>query len=123
MIYGVDEYGQFSREEGDIELAMMNEIYQRGPISCQLALTMEFYNYTGGIFEDETGKKGYEHDISITGWGEQNGVKYWNLRNSWGTYWGEDGDMRIVRGKDNLGVETRCSWGVPRDTWTNDERN
>jgi hypothetical protein len=34
MIYGVDEYGQFSREEGDIELAMMNEIYQRGPISC-----------------------------------------------------------------------------------------
>ena len=31
--------------------------------------------------------------------------------------------MRLVRGVDNLGIESNCSWGVPRDTWTHDERN
>ena len=48
---------------------MMNEIYARGPISCELAITPEFINYTGGIFEDKTGRKGYDHDICVTGWG------------------------------------------------------
>ena len=34
-------------------------------------------------------------------------------RNSWGTYWGEGGWFRIVRGTDNLGVEDACDWAVP----------
>lgn len=102
---------------------MMNEIYHRGPISCEIGLTPELHNYTSGIFEDKTGKKGYDHDISVTGWGEENGVKYWIIRNSWGTYWGEGGHFRLVRGVDNLGIESNCSWGVPTDTWTQDIRN
>jgi len=48
---------------------MMNEIYNRGPISCEIAVTDELRNYTGGIFNDKTGTKGYDHDISVTGWG------------------------------------------------------
>lgn len=31
--------------------------------------------------------------------------------------------MRLIRGVDNLGVESNCSWGVPLDTWTKDVRN
>lgn len=101
----------------------MNEIYQRGPITCIMAVTQEFKNYTGGIFEDKTGAKGMDHDISVVGWGVENGVKYWIGRNSWGHYWGEKGFFRIVRGKNNSAIETVCSWAVPRDTWTYDERN
>lgn len=36
---------------------MMNEIYQRGPITCAIAVTQELVNYTGGIFKDTTGRK------------------------------------------------------------------
>lgn len=102
---------------------MMNEIYHRGPISCEIAIVSKLYNYTGGIFIDETGKKGFDHDITVTGWGEENGIKFWHIRNSWGTYWGEKGDFRLIRGVDNLGIESNCSWGVPLDTWTDDIRN
>jgi len=95
----------------------------RGPIACGMAVTAEFVNYTGGIFEDKTGAKDIDHDISIVGWDEENGVKYWLGRNSWGSYWGENGLFRIVRGSNNLAIESDCSWSVPRDTWSNDERN
>jgi hypothetical protein len=29
------------------------------------------------------------------------------------------GFFQIVRGKDNLGIEEECDYGVPKDTWTN----
>lgn len=48
---------------------MMQEIYKNGPISCEIAITDELKNYTSGIFIDKTGKKGFDHDISVTGWG------------------------------------------------------
>jgi cathepsin X len=84
---------------------MMNEIYARGPIACGMAVTQEFRNYSGGIFEDTTGKVEITHDISIVGWGVENGTKYWLGRNSWGTYWGIEGFFKIVRGKNNLAIE------------------
>jgi cathepsin X len=98
----------------------MNEIYQRGPVSCVVAVTDDLLNYTGGIFYDKTGRKEQDHDIAVTGWGEENGTKYWIVRNSWGSYWGEGGNFRLIRGIDNLGIESFCSWATPRDTWTKD---
>lgn len=82
----------------------MNEIFQRGPITCALAVTDALRNYTGGIFVDTTGRVEEDHDISVTGWGEENGVKYWIVRNSWGSYWGENGTFRLIRGTNNLGI-------------------
>ena len=33
---------------------------------------------------------------------------------SWGTYWGEHGWFRIVRGQEgDLGIELNCDWAVP----------
>ena len=66
-------------------------------------------NYTGGIFEDLTGRLKDDHEISVVGWGNENGTDFWIARNSWGTYWGEKGMFRIVRGKNNLGIERECT--------------
>ena len=83
---------------------MMDQIFRRGPISCQIAVTQQLEDYKGGVFVDTTGRKGLDHDISVTGWGVENGTKYWIIRNSWGSYWGEGGNFRLIRGTDNLGI-------------------
>ena len=31
--------------------------------------------------------------------------------------------FRLIRGIDNTGIEKGCSYGVPKDTWTEDIRN
>ena len=36
------------------------------------------------------------------------------MRNSWGTYWGENGWFRIVKGTNNLGIEGNCQFAVPK---------
>jgi len=93
----------------------MAEIYARGPIACSVAVTDAFVAYTGGIFDDKTNSTETDHAISVVGWGEEGNTKFWVVRNSWGTYWGEEGWFRVVRGVNNLGIEGECSFGVPKD--------
>ena len=110
---------------------MLQEIYQRGPIACGIAVPDSLESYTGGIYEDDTGDLDIVHDISVVGYGVENGTKYWVVRNSWGSHWGEQGFFRVVRGVNNIAIESDCSWAVPEDTWsvkvkhitTDDERN
>ena len=108
--YKINEYGSVSGAE-----KMKAEIYARGPISCFVEVTQQFLDYTGGLFveTDHAGLGG--HIIEVTGWGKtEDGQEYWIGRNSWGTYWGEDGWFRIVMGSKGLGIDSRsCNWGVP----------
>jgi cathepsin X len=98
---------------------MMQEIYQRGPIACGIAVPPALENYTSGIFQDTTGDQNIVHDISIVGFGVENGTKYWVVRNSWGSHFGENGFVRVIRGINNIAIESDCAWAVPTDTWTN----
>jgi cathepsin X len=111
-------YGKVSGEE-----KMMQEIYQRGPIACGVAVPDALENYTSGVFEDKTKDMKIVHDISVVGWGVDNGVKYWTVRNSWGTHYGEQGFVRVIRGINNIAIESDCAWATPLDTWTNDTRH
>jgi len=112
--YRVTEYG---RSIGEAE--MKAEIMKRGPIACGVAVTDSFMkDYKGGVFEDMTNERKIRHVVSVLGWGEAlDGTKYWIGRNSWGTYWGENGFFKIVRGKNNLMIESECAWAVPEKSW------
>ena len=50
------------------------------------------------------------HSVEIVGWGEQDGVEFWWIKNSWGTEWGFHGFFRFLRGKNECSIESNaCS--------------
>lgn len=106
--YFVSEYGSVS---GAVH--MKAEILARGPIGCGMDVTPEFEAYTGGIFSQWTFFPLINHEISIIGWGVENGTEFWIGRNSWGTYWGYvfDGfDSHIARMDSFVSKCTRTIW-------------
>ncbi|CAM9445034.1 unnamed protein product [Ectocarpus sp. 8 AP-2014] len=113
--YYVTEWGTI---EGGEE-AMMSEIFSRGPIGCALFSDDAFdYDYEGGVHTAQvTGNltvADVNHDVEVTGWGVTNdGVKFWQARNSWGTFWGEQGFFKIQRGVNLNFIESECYFPVP----------
>jgi cathepsin X len=83
---------------------------QEGPITCAINAN-PIGNYKGGIINTNptTNLNDLDHEISIVGYGTENGVDYWLVRNSWGTAWGEQGFFRVERGHNYLGIELDCS--------------
>lgn len=108
QVYDVEEFGTV---HGEYE--MMAEL-QRGPLACAVATPLDFDKYIGyEIYEDKSGDKKIDHLISVVGYGSENGIPYWVVRNSWGTYWGHYGFARVRRGKNNIMIETECTWVTP----------
>ncbi|XP_031268260.1 senescence-specific cysteine protease SAG12-like [Pistacia vera] len=55
----------------------------------------DFQFYKSGMFKGKCGTN-LDHGVTAIGYGtESDGTKYWLVKNSWGTKWGEDGFMRI----------------------------
>lgn len=111
IMYYVSSWGVLDKGEE----AMISEIYNRGPIVCGIACPENFtYNYHAGVWKDDKKDKDVDHDVEVVGWGEENGTKYWLVRNSWGTFWGGVGFFKLERGVDALQIESGdCWYGEP----------
>jgi len=86
------------------ETAMQQFLYQNNPISiCVDASTWSSYN--GGVITPSSGcGDSIDHCVQATGWSQQSGVTVWNVRNSWGTDWGNSGYIWVQMGSDVCGI-------------------
>lgn len=104
----VKEYGRVLGDEN-----IQKEIMSRGPVACYLnANCLKTYKPGDIAPYDNCHPYYFDHAIQLNGWGvDEDGTKYWIGRNSWGTYWGDAGFFRIVRGGnyDPIG----CYWAQP----------
>ncbi|CAG9566498.1 unnamed protein product [Danaus chrysippus] len=77
-------------------------LYNIGPLSIGIAAA-PILSYTGGIVIEEC-HNSFEvnHAVLLVGYGKENGVEYWIVKNSWGQNWGEKGYFRMKRGVGNF---------------------
>ena len=76
----------------------LKEAVSRGPVSVAIqADTKTFQFYSGGIISGDSCGTNLDHGVLIVGYGEEDGEKYWIVKNSWGVSWGENGYVRISR--------------------------
>ena len=68
------------------------------PVSIAIeADTKYFQSYSSGILTSSTCGTNLDHGVLITGYGTENGIDYWMVKNSWSTSWGDQGYVKIAR--------------------------
>jgi cathepsin L len=85
------------------ETDLAEKVASLGPASIAIdASHFSFQLYGGGIY-DESACSPYDldHGVGCVGYGSESGKNYWIVRNSWGTSWGEQGYIRMIKDKGN----------------------
>lgn len=67
----------------------------KGPVAVTIdGGTWGFQNYMSGIFTAYCSQ--VNHAVTLVGYGWTSTQKYWIVRNSWGSSWGENGYIRVA---------------------------
>eukprot|EP00727_Mastigamoeba_balamuthi_P012542 m51a1_g7910 putative cysteine proteinase (474) ;mRNA; r:174534-177477 len=69
------------------------------PVEIALNAGEGFRFYQSGILQSDCSPN-TNHEVLIVGYGVDNGVAYWLVRNSWSSGWGEQGYIRLARSDD-----------------------
>jgi C1A family cysteine protease len=85
------------------EAKIKEELFQQGSITAAFEVFHDFFSYESGVYSHLEGDYAGLHAVNLMGWGTDNGVDYWLVKNSWGPDFGEQGFFRIKRGLQNNG--------------------
>ena len=89
------------------ETKLMLALIRSGPFAVQVDARSLAY-YAGGVFvpNDDDCDGSLNHGALLVGFGvdDESGLTYWLVKNSWGDTWGEEGYLRLVRGRGACGI-------------------
>jgi C1A family cysteine protease len=76
------------------------------PVSVAIEADQQgFQFYTGGVFDGVCGTN-LDHGVLAVGYGSN----YYIVKNSWGANWGESGYIRMIRGRNQCGIDIDASY-------------
>ncbi|XP_021494384.1 pro-cathepsin H [Meriones unguiculatus] len=99
------------------EEAMVEAVALYNPVSFAFEVTEDFMMYKSGVYSSTSCHKTPDkvnHAVLAVGYGEQNGLLYWIVKNSWGAHWGKNGYFLIERGKNMCGLAACASYPIPQ---------
>lgn len=95
-------------------------LVEQGPIAASVATYAKWNVYSHGILDTcaDEGNERQEfivnHAVMVVGYGEdatigKTPMKFWQIQNSWGRDWGENGFIRVKREDDSVEGK-KCDW-------------
>lgn len=98
---------------GDAE-ALKLALFKNGPAAVSIdASHRSFVFYSHGVYyEPACGNTtdDLDHAVLAVGYGTLSGKPYWLIKNSWSTYWGNDGYILMSMKDNNCGVTTDATY-------------
>lgn len=93
------------------EQGLMEALVTKGPMPVAVDAGHESFRfYKSGIYNNTacTTKPvtDLDHAVLVSGYGEEDGSKYWIVKNTWSSHWGEGGYIRIAREPADCGIAT-----------------
>ncbi|XP_078170360.1 cysteine protease XCP2-like [Carex rostrata] len=91
----IDGYKDVAQNDEALLCAVVKQ-----PVSVGIdASSLDFQLYTGGIYDGDCSSNpdDIDHAVLIAGYGSENGISYWIVKNSWGTSWGLQGYIYMKR--------------------------
>ncbi|CAG9860774.1 unnamed protein product [Phyllotreta striolata] len=86
------------------EISLKYAVGLNGPISVAVDFS-HAGGYAGGIYSDSScsnKRDDLNHGVLVVGYGSENGMDYWIIKNSWSANFGENGYIRWQRNANNL---------------------
>merc|ERR1719430_340314 len=90
----------------------MKELVYINPVTTTLQASY-LGDYNGGIYNDNRSceqatdpqcKYNLNNEITVVGYGRESGMDYWLVKNSWASWFGENGYFKIKRGTGHCGI-------------------
>ncbi|CAD6219061.1 unnamed protein product [Miscanthus lutarioriparius] len=81
------------------------------PVSVAFQVINGFRQYKSGVYTSDscgTTPMDVNHAVLAVGYGIENGVPYWLIKNSWGADWGDEGHFKMEMGKNMCGDIGAC---------------
>lgn len=97
-------YNVTTNDPKEMQLAL----FKYGPLSISVdASPKTFTFYSHGVYYDKKcSSTDLDHSVLAVGYGVLNGERFWLVKNSWSTYWGNDGYILISQRDNVCGVMT-----------------
>jgi KDEL-tailed cysteine endopeptidase len=93
----VDHFSSCSDVKPNDQISLKGAVAQQ-PVSIAIeADTKYFQSYSSGVLTSSSCGTNLDHGVLIVGYGTENGIKYWLVKNSWSTSWGDQGYVKIAR--------------------------
>ena len=84
-----------------------------GPVSVAIeADKSAFQSYKSGVLTSTACGTQLDHGVLAVGFGVDGSTPYYKVKNPWGATWGEEGYIRMVRGRDQCGLADAASYPV-----------
>ncbi|KAK7351725.1 hypothetical protein VNO77_11379 [Canavalia gladiata] len=105
----IEDYVDVSPNEEELLKAVASQPVSVGICGSERA----FQLYSKGIFTGPCSTS-LDHAVLIVGYGSENGIDYWIVKNSWGRFWGMNGYIHMQRNSGNsrgiCGINTLASY-------------